>query len=150
MLQLKWNIHFLIYIFQELSELSSQRPSFTKPWNHQDKNALTIGKRELHPLSDWGLYSDIIRCWMSIADLALRGGFITATVDPTNTEFCLGRCKGLGDDSWVYRGLSQFTLYFEKDIRCCKTKIFKEISLSDLGIVKGHIKPVETPMRQMH
>lgn len=78
-----------------------------------------IGRSE--PVNDIGLRSFTTMCWMSIADLTLRGGLTNAMVElPANTEFNLGRRIGLGDGIPEYKvSVKQFTLYFENDMRCC-------------------------------
>ena len=56
-----------------------------------------------------------------MADLTRRGGgFKMAIVElPTNTEFCLGR-RIMGDGRADKGSVMALTLYFEKDILCCK------------------------------
>jgi hypothetical protein len=75
----------------------------------------------LLPVSDVGLCSFTTKCWMSMADLTRRGGgFRKAIVElPTNTEFCLGR-RIMGDGRADKGSVMALTLYFEKDILCCK------------------------------
>lgn len=52
----------------------------------------------MEPVRENGLRSFTTMCWISIADLTLRGGDTNAMVElPTNTELRRGLLIGLGD-----------------------------------------------------
>lgn len=65
---------------------------------------------------------------MSVADLARRGAPLRIRALPTKTELRLGRLM-MGDGRMDSGSVRAFTLYLEKDMRCCKLKKFQNFEI---------------------